>query len=89
MNKIPLIIATIALCAGFESMVAILQNFSHVEEISTWQDVTRINEEEVMTRVYGTLQPFNPNLFGGYLVVTIPCIIGAMFTALNKKNIQN
>ncbi len=88
LNKIPLTMEIIAILATIQGLIGFAQNFACVGEISTWQDVTRINEEEVMTRVYGTLQPFNPNLFGGYLVVTLPCIIGAMFTALNHKNIQ-
>ena len=54
----------------FESLVAIKQNFLSVSEISGWQDMSRLNPEQVLTRVYGTLKPFNPNLFGGYLVAT-------------------
>ncbi len=74
-KKIPLIVLVIALCVGFESFVAILQNFARVEEISTWQDVSKLNPEQVMTRVYGTLKPFNPNLLGGYFVCGIPAAI--------------
>ena len=85
-EKLPLIVGVIAVCAGFESVVAVLQNFAHVEAISTWQDVSGLNPEEVMTRVYGTLKPYNPNLLGGYFVSTIPCLFAtsAYFT-LNKK----
>lgn len=75
LRKFPLIALTIALCVGFESIIAILQNFAHVEEISTWQDVSNLNPEEIMTRVYGTLKPFNPNLLGGYFVAGIPSLI--------------
>ncbi len=75
-DKIPFIIGVIALCAGSEAVVGLLQNSSQVAEISTWQDVSNINPEEVMTRVYGTLKPLNPNLLGGYLVAAIPALFG-------------
>lgn len=35
-----------------------------------------LNPEEVMTRVYGTLKPYNPNLLGGYFVAGIPALLG-------------
>ena len=75
-SKIPFILGCIGLCLGFESIIGFLQNFAHVDEISSWQDVSSLNPEEVMTRVYGTLKPFNPNLFGGYLLAGIPAIFG-------------
>ena len=86
LSKIPLLIFTIAFCISFESVVALLQNFSHVEAISTWQDTSGLNPEEVMTRVYGTLKPFNPNLLGGYFVAGIPSLFGmcAYFIFHNK-----
>lgn len=84
--KIPFTILTIAACVSVESIVGIFQNFSQVGEISTWQDVSSINPEDVMTRVYGTLLPYNPNLFGGYLVAGIPCIFGgSMLNFADKK----
>jgi len=85
-NKTPLILATIGICAGFEGIVGFLQNFAQVEEISTWQDVSALNPEQVMTRVYGTLKPLNPNLLGGYLVAGIPSLFGmsAYFFSKNK-----
>lgn len=86
LSKLPLILTTIALCVGFESIVAMLQNFAHVEEISTWQDTSGLNPEEVMTRVYGTLKPFNPNLLGGYFVVGIPSLFGMCAYYLTKNN---
>ena len=73
-DKIPYILGAIGLCVSFEAVVGFLQNFAHVEEISTWQDVSSLNPEEVMTRVYGTLKPYNPNLLGGYFVVGIPSL---------------
>ena len=87
-DKIPYLLGTIGLCAGFESLAGILQNFSHVQEISTWQDVSSLNPEQVMTRVYGTLKPYNPNLLGGYFVAAIPAIFGMFgYFLYEKKNI--
>lgn len=74
-NKIPYILAAIGICVSFEAVVGFLQNFSHVEEISGWQDMSGLNPEEVMTRVYGTLKPYNPNLLGGYFVGRNSCFI--------------
>lgn len=85
-DKIPYILAVIGLCVGFEGIVGFLQNFAQVEEISTWQDVSNLNPEEVMTRVYGTLKPLNPNLLGGYFVAGIPSLFGlsALYMYLKK-----
>ncbi len=89
-SKIPYILGIIGLCISFEAVVGFLQNFSHVEEISTWQDVSKLNPEEVMTRVYGTLKPYNPNLLGGYFVAGIPALYGlsAYFFADKKFKIS-
>ena len=74
-DKIKYIFWAYALCVAFETVVAFLQNFAAVDEISGWQDTSRLNPEEVMTRVYGTLKPYNPNLFGGYMLACIPSLI--------------
>ncbi len=85
-SKIPYILGAIGLCISFEAVVGFLQNFAHVEEISTWQDVSSLNPEQVMTRVYGTLKPFNPNLLGGYFVAGIPALYGlAAYYFADKK----
>ncbi|MCM1010520.1 MAG: O-antigen ligase family protein [Fusobacterium sp.] len=81
-------IATLFVIAAgvfFESGIAFLQNFTHVQAIAGWQDVSNLNPEQVMTRVYGTLQPYNPNLFGGYLVVGLPACLGLTVWLLVKK----
>ena len=85
LNKIPAILATIGICVGFEGIMGFLQNFAKVEEISTWQDVSKLNPEEVMTRVYGTLKPLNPNLLGGYFVAGIPALLGACANFFTDK----
>ena len=89
-NKIPYLLGAIGLCVSFEAVVGFFQNFSHVEEISGWQDVSSLNPEEVMTRVYGTLKPFNPNLLGGYFVAGIPALYGlsAYFLADRKYKLS-
>lgn len=88
LSKIPFTIGVIGLCAASQGVVGIFQNFSQVGEISTWQDVSNINPEDVMTRVYGTLQPFNPNLFGGYLVASLPCLIGSFILGILDKKFK-
>lgn len=85
LSKIPLTVFVLALCAGSQGIIGIFQNFSQVGEISTWQDVSNINPEDVMTRVYGSIMPFNPNLFGGYLVATLPCLFGSFILGVMEK----
>lgn len=80
------ILLCIAGCVTFESVVAISQNFIQVGEISGWQDTSRLNPEEVMTRVYGTLQPLNPNLLGGYLIAGISSDFGLCAYNLYQRN---
>ena len=83
MDKIKWIFLSFALCSCYETVFAFLQNSGAVEEISGWQDMSHLNPEEVMTRVYGTLKPYNPNLFGGYMLSIIPAFITLPF--INKK----
>ncbi len=75
------------LCAviSFESLYVIHQNFVGVEEISGWQDTSHLNAEQVLTRVYGTLKPFNPNLLAGYLLSGFPILAGGLFSLLKDK----
>ena len=88
-NHIVWLLGTIALCVAGESIVAFLQSFLHLEAISTWQDTSRLNPEDVLSRVYGTLKPFNPNLFGGYLVCGFPALIGSVFYFANRKHLKS
>lgn len=85
-DKIKYIFLTIALVTLFEVFVALQQNLLSVSEISGWQDMSRLNPEEVMTRVYGTLKPYNPNLFGGYLLATLPSVLILFFLPLMNKH---
>lgn len=79
------ILTTVGVCVGYEVIVGFLQSFLHLDAISTWQDTSNLNPEDVISRVYGTLKPLNPNLFGGYLVCGFPVILGSVFYLLNKK----
>ncbi len=73
-DKIPFMFGLVGVCLCFESVVGFLQSNAKIAEISTWQDVSSLNPEQIMTRVYGTLKPYNPNLLGGYFVVGLPTL---------------
>ena len=83
-----LMLGIIALTAFIESMIAIHQNFFGVEALATWQDHSGVNPEQMMTRVYGTLQPFNPNLLAGYLIASISSAAGLFFIFAYKKQFR-
>lgn len=83
-NIFPILLC-IASCITFEAIIGLSQNFIQVGEISGWQDTSRLNPEEVMTRVYGTLQPLNPNLLGGYFVAGITSVYGLFAYFLYQK----
>ena len=84
-NHIVWILGAIALCIAGESVIGFLQSFLHLDAISTWQDTSRLNPEDILSRVYGTLKPYNPNLFGGYLVCGFPVLLGSVFYFANRK----
>lgn len=85
-NMLKYILLAMAISAVGESFIALHQNFLSVSEISGWQDMTRLNPEEVMTRVYGTLKPYNPNLFGGYMLAILPSTLIAIFLPLKNHH---
>ncbi len=82
------LITILAVTAFAESMTAIYQNFAGVAALATWQDKTHLNPEQIMTRVYGTLQPFNPNLLAGYLVAAVSSAAGLFFLCAVKKKFR-
>jgi len=86
-RKILPTILFIALCSSYESTVAIIQNIGGVDEISGWQDMSNLNPEQVVSRAYGTLLPYNPNLLAGYILCAISSFIYLILLALknNKK----
>ncbi len=88
-KKIPYLLFFVVCLMSFESFVAIFQNYSGVDEISGWQDTTNINPEEIISRAYGTLKPYNPNLLAGYLLAGLSGFVYFILTFLkqNKKRI--
>lgn len=84
-DKIIWLLLVIWMSIAGESIIGFLQSFLHLDAISTWQDTSRLNPEDVLSRVYGTLKPLNPNLFGGYLVCGFPVVLGAVFYCLQKR----
>lgn len=87
-DKIGILVGLITVCVSFEVVIAYIQNNFDVLSAATWQDTRYVNPEHVLTRVYGTLQPSNPNLLGGYLIAASSFVW--LFTALawidGKKN---
>ena len=81
-----LLLVVIAIIMGAESIYALAQNTFGLENNATWQDLSYVNPENVLTRVYGTLKPYNPNLFAGYLVVGISSILGVGLILTKNKN---
>ncbi|MGE0201664.1 MAG: O-antigen ligase family protein [Candidatus Melainabacteria bacterium] len=63
----------LALVGAWQALVGFDQYVSHVEPLATWVD-PEINPELNMTRVWGTIQPLNPNLLAGFLA---PCLAAA------------
>ena len=85
-SKIKYILLAIAAVVMVETFLAFEQNFLSVSEISGWQDMSRLNPEEVMTRVYGSLKPYNPNLFGGYMLAALPATLIFVYLPLLNKH---
>lgn len=85
-SKLKYFLFAIAICVFTESLIAVKQNLLSVSEISGWQDMSRLNPEEVMTRVYGSLKPYNPNLFGGYMLSALPATLILIFLPLLNKH---
>lgn len=88
-DKIWWILLTIGACVSYETIQGILQSVIRPDEISTWQDTSYLNPEQVMSRVYGTLKPLNPNLMGGYMVATIPVLFGILAHEVYNKRYEN
>ncbi len=84
---IALILFSLAALLSIESIIGIFQSYIGVESISTWQDTSYVNPEDVLSRVYGTLQPYNPNLFGGYLIAGFSSILAMTVLYFQRKKI--
>lgn len=88
-DKIIPTLFVIAACASFEGIVGIVQNNIGLENISTWQDTSYINPEDVVSRIYGTLLPYNPNLLAGYLIAAFPAILGLGLISVKDKKLTS
>ena len=88
-NLILLILAVIAVLVSGECIIALLQNSVGVQNISTWQDTSYVNPEDVLTRVYGTLKPYNPNLLAAYLIAGFPAVFAFFAICLKKCKIKS
>lgn len=86
---IMLLLFVIASLVSIESVIGLIQNSLGLENISTWQDTSYVNPEHVLSRVYGTLKPYNPNLFGGYLIVGFSSIIALISFFWQKNKIKS
>ena len=84
-----MLLVLLAILVSVESFIAILQNIRGVENISTWQDTSYVNPEDVISRVYGTLKPYNPNLFAGWLVAAFSSLIGVFALLFNKIKLKS
>ncbi len=86
---IMLLLFIIACIMSIESVIGLIQNAAGVENISTWQDTSYVNPEDVLSRVYGTLKPYNPNLFGGFLIAGVSSLIAFCAINLKEKKIKS
>ena len=83
---IPLIFITAGLTV-IESIIAVIQNMSHIEAIATWQDTSNVaNPIHIISRAYGTLKPYNPNLLAGYLITGISSVFAIFGISCINKN---
>ena len=88
-KKISYILFFVTTLMSMESFIAIAQNYIGVTEISGWQDTSNINPEEIISRAYGTLKPYNPNLLAGYLLSGLSSFVYfiLLFLKQNRKRI--
>lgn len=71
LSAVTLWMAVLFLAGCFEAGVAWLQVTTGVDPLAMWSDIDTLDELRI-TRVYGTLQPLNPNLLAGFLLPTLP-----------------
>lgn len=83
-DKIIYFLLLISILCSFESVWAIIQSKLGVLQISTWQDTSYLNPEDVISRAYGTLKPYNPNLLSGYLLAVFSSILTLGFLGLKN-----
>lgn len=67
-----------------ESLLGFYQLANHIEPRATWTDPT-LNPELQMNRIFGSLQPANPNLLAGFLTPCFAAAAGCALLMLRKK----
>lgn len=77
------LLGTVLAMGVFESLVAFYQYTHHIQPLATWQDPST-NPEQRLTRVFGTLKPFNPNLLAGFLIPGVASGVGMAILMLFK-----
>ncbi len=87
-KKVRHFIFLIALICSAESVIGIIQSKIGVLSGATWQDTTNLNPEEILERVFGTLKPYNPNLYGGFVLSSLSSILVMVFLNLKKLNFK-
>ncbi len=83
-NVLWIVLLLAAICS-LEALYALLQS-NTVMEGATWQDMSYINPEDAISRIYGSLKPYNPNLLAGYLVACFPCVVGVALLTVEKRH---
>ena len=84
-KKVLWIILLIAGLCSIESFYALLQSKTVIAG-ATWQDTSYVNPEHIISRVFGTLKPYNPNLLAGYLIASFPAVIGVTLLTIEKRH---
>lgn len=88
-KRIMPVILTIAGIISIEAIIGILQNISHVEAIATWQDASGLKDPTAaISRAYGTLKPYNPNLLAGWLISGLSSIVALFSFSYIRKNLK-
>ncbi|HEY9746803.1 MAG TPA: O-antigen ligase family protein [Oculatellaceae cyanobacterium] len=67
-----------------EALIGFYQHINHIQPLATWSDPS-INPELQMTRIFGTLQPYNPNLLAGFLTPCFAATVGNALLLFRKK----
>lgn len=78
------LLALLVVLGVAESLVGLSQYFGRVQALATWQDPDT-NAELILTRVFGTLKPYNPNLLAGFLIPAVAAGFGLSLRALTLR----
>lgn len=69
-----------------ETFIGFYQHINHIQPLATWSDQS-INPELQMDRIFGTLQPSNPNLLAGFLIPCLASAAGLSLMFFQKKTV--